>query len=482
MNYLVRRNWFREWIGRVDLLLYSAIAALLMGPHCGADAPRTVCDYGAVGDGKSDDTAAIQRAVDEGAGDIRFPRGTYLITQPIVVELDRVGPIAITGDGSATIRMAGSGPAIQLIGTHEGTADPETVKENVWLRQRTPMVTGLEIVGAHPDAVGIEAMGTMQLTVSRVTIRRASHGIHLTRRNRNVILSDCHIYGNRGVGIYLDRLNLHQINITNCHISYNKGGGIVIRESEIRNLQIGVCDIEANMDADGAPTANILIDTAVGSVREGAIVGCTIQHSHLAPHSANIRFLGRSAEEPQKVGNFVIADNVLSDVGTNVHLKHARGVSIVSNTIWKGFERDLFVEESSNIVVGPNLFDRNPDYQPYDSHNGILFRDCADCTLTGLHLNGTLQPQAGLILERCRRFNITNCTILNCKDGGIILDDVHLSRIAGCLIHHDKPMVEPYPALRLTKGTNNMITGNLLRGECIISPGAASVENNQRVE
>jgi hypothetical protein len=70
--------------------------------------------------------------------------------------------------------MEGAGPAIHFIGTHEGSAAPSTFKPEVWAKERTPMVDGIEIVGAHAEADGIEATGTMQITLSRVVVRDAA--------------------------------------------------------------------------------------------------------------------------------------------------------------------------------------------------------------------------------------------------------------------------------------------------------------------
>ena len=84
-----------------------------------------------------------------------------------------------------------------------------------------PLVDGIEILGRHMEASGIEAQGTLQLTITRVTVRSAFHGIHLIKCNRNVVISECHLHDNRGVGLFLGGVNLHQINVTNCHISYN---------------------------------------------------------------------------------------------------------------------------------------------------------------------------------------------------------------------------------------------------------------------
>ncbi|KPK69730.1 MAG: hypothetical protein AMJ84_08945 [Acidithiobacillales bacterium SM23_46] len=447
--------------------------------------PVDVGHFGAVGDSRADDTAAIQRAVDSRVGGVRFPRGTYQITKPIAIELDRVGFTSLVGDGTARIVMAGPGPAFRFIGTHEGTADPQSFKENVWQRQRMPMVVGLEIIGTHEQAVGIEARGTMQLTISRVNIREALHGIHLVERNRNVIIGECHIYDNRGAGVFLDNVNLHQINIANSHISYNDRGGVVVHGGNVCNIQIGTCDIEGNMSQNAPPTANVLLDAADGLIGEVAIVGCTIQHDHNASGSANVRIIGRSEPRPftneRRHGNITIANNVMSDVQFNIDIRECRGVSIVGNTCWKGYSHNLRVEDSANILVASNVFDRNPRYHYGDgaqAGNGLVFRNCEDCTITGLHINSVWRAPAGLILERCRRFNVTNCTILDCDNAGLLLDDVSHNRVSDCLIRDDRPGGEKTISLKLTSGSANMIVNNLLAGPSEVAPGSAHVEAN----
>ncbi|NND95929.1 MAG: hypothetical protein HKN47_01215, partial [Pirellulaceae bacterium] len=136
---------------------------------------KSLADFELVGDGEADDTAAIQSAVDSGLGDLHFPKGTYRLSRPIVVQLDRVGRTSIHGNGVARFEMHGPGPAFQFVGTHDGTAAPMTVKSGVWDKQSTPLVDGIEIVGHHEDADGIQANGTMQLPLSRVSIRAAHH-------------------------------------------------------------------------------------------------------------------------------------------------------------------------------------------------------------------------------------------------------------------------------------------------------------------
>ena len=176
--------------------------------------------FGAVGDGKIDDTLAVQHAVSDADGLLEFPRGNYLINKTIEIKLDEVGRIAITGkNGIATIIMAGEGPAFRIIGTHQGTGDPLSVEPQVWERQRMPTIRNIEITGNHPSADGVELIETIQAILEGVLIRQVRHGVRLHRRNRNVVISDSHIYHNTGVGIYLDDVNLHQINICDIKLS-----------------------------------------------------------------------------------------------------------------------------------------------------------------------------------------------------------------------------------------------------------------------
>jgi parallel beta-helix repeat protein len=213
------------------------------------------------------------------------------------------------------------------------------------------------------------------------------------------------------------------------------------------------------------PTANILIDTTNGSVREGAIVGCTIQHTHNAPNSANVRFIGTGREIANKVGHFCISDNAMSDVAVNIHLQYARGVIITGNTLWKGFTHNLLVEGSSNIVVGPNLFDRNPDYGPKGSTNALVFRNCHDCTLNGLHINNVMETPAGLMLKNCSWINVTGCTILDCDNVGLSLQNCDHCRVSDCIVRDTRTGVTNPVAISVTGGRENQLGQNLTVGQ-----------------
>jgi hypothetical protein len=417
--------------------------------------------------GGDDDTAAIQSAANAG-GALHFSNGSYRLTKPVVIDLAKSGFTSLLGDGTARIVMAGSGPAFRFVGTHGGTAAPASVEAEVIARERMPMVDGVEIIGAHAEADGIEVKGTLQITITRTRLSQLRHGIHLVGRNRNVIVSSCQIYDNRGVGVFLDEVNLHQTNITGCHISYCTGGGLVTRGGEVRNVHISGCDIESNMAPSHPPAANVEIDNRGGSTAEVTITGCTLQHNHLSPGSANIRVIGpgadlktgdRDAKAPEW-GHITIAGNVFSDVRTNIHLRHARGVVISGNTFWEGFDQDVLVESCRHVVVTGNNFERNPGYELWQKESpkqGLIFRDSADCTLSGLHIHGVRGQPAALLLEKCSRFHVSNCTILDSDHAGLLLRDVTLSSIHGNLIRDDRTTKPAFRPIVIESGAENRV-------------------------
>ncbi len=374
-----------------------------------------------------DRSSELQARIDSSQGNLILDAGTYVLDRSLQFDLSKLDGVAVKGNGSVTLIMRGPGPALRFVGTHEGTANPSTFKPQTW-KQRMPLITDIEIVGAHADADGIELVGTVQAIVDRVAVRHARHGIRLRKRNRNVIISNCHLYENSGVGLYLDDINLHQINVANSHISYNRQGGVVVRDGQVRNLHITGCDIEGNMPADATPTraANVWIDLSArksdSSVAEVAITGCTIQHSSnrgrepaIAPGGANIRIEGRP---DYPVDTVTIGNNILSDASIGIDIHLAKDVALTGNAFFTSMPGDLRVERSQRILVTGNTFNPRQDW----SIGGIVFRDSNDCIFNANTVRGSRNPEAAILLERCEGIRISDC-ILSENDHGIVLRD-----------------------------------------------------------
>ncbi|MBI1917357.1 MAG: right-handed parallel beta-helix repeat-containing protein, partial [Planctomycetes bacterium] len=393
--------------------------------------------FGAKGDGKTDDTPALHHAIQRGDGELVFPRGDYLISKPLYVPLERHGRLSLGGSGgTARLLMKGPGPALHLVGTHKQTALPADVAEGIWDRERMPTVRGLEIVGGHAQADGIRIDGAMQPTLVGLLIRRCRHGIHLTNRDRNVIIADCHVYENSGVGIFLDRVNLHQTNIHGSHVSYCKQGGIRIVGSEIRNLQICSNDIEYNFDTKAPTSADILFDCRNGTVREGTITGNTIQASR-SPGGANIRLVGVGKDDPSAVGLFAITGNLIGSQETAIHLQACRGVVVSGNCIYSGYRYSLLAEDCEHLVVSGDSIDHNPEYKG-KSTDQVVLRRCRNVNLTGVLLQHTREAadkvEASVEVDHCENINVTGCQVLGARVRGIVVRTSRVVRVADCTI------------------------------------------------
>ena len=446
-----------------------------------------VRNFGATGDGTVDDTQAIRHALEAGDGMLRFPRGTYRITETIDIDLQGSGPHAIDGTGgTARLIMAGPGPAFRLVGTHGGTGDPSSAKGNVTADQRMPTVANMVIEGEHPEADGIELVKTLQLVVQGILVRHCRHGIRLVQRNRNVLITDSHVYFNRGAGIYLDQVNLHQINITGSHISYNRLGGIRIEGSEVRNLQITGNDIEYNNHkehkSDPVPTAEIYVDCSQpgASVNEITIASNTIQAT-ASPGGANIRIIDSAGGQEFEPRLWAITGNIIGSQQNNVHLTRCHGMTLSGNCIYSCAERNLLVEDSHHIALSGNVFRRHTP----SMGTGVRLVGCHDiafsgCSIHDEHPEG--QPTGASLLELvdCQRINVSGCQLTDGVPYGVDSVDCSGVLITGCTIQDTRNKPKSQSAIRFA-GTGQ---GNLIAASSIGRglDGRVSIEESASVQ
>ena len=66
------------------------LALLILALTSAAQGQISVLTLGAKGDGTTDDTAAIEKAIHD-HGSVSFPRGTYRLTRTITIQLSETG-------------------------------------------------------------------------------------------------------------------------------------------------------------------------------------------------------------------------------------------------------------------------------------------------------------------------------------------------------------------------------------------------------
>ena len=139
-------------------------------------------------------------------------------------------------------------------------------------------------------------------------------------------------------------------------------------------------------------SSDICIDCSEGgSVREGTIFGNTIQ-ALPRQDGANIRFTGLAGNN-EKIGLISVTGNHISSQMVNIHLDHTHGVSITGNTFIRGYDRNIIIDKSLNVIISANLFDHNKDYVP----GGISVSDCDSIILVNNIIDGVEYKAGGAI-------------------------------------------------------------------------------------
>lgn len=426
--------------------------------------------FGVKGDGVTDDWAALQKAIDETTGVLALGPGTYRLSRGLVVNLAQRGKTEIRGQGARLIGQ-GPGPVLHIIGTHAKTADPKDVSTSVWVNESTPIIHGLEIMAENPEADGIRLELTWQPIITHVTVHDCRHGIQLVRNNRNVIISECHVYHNQKVGIFLDDVNLHQIIINTNHISYNAGGGIKVLYGNVRNIQICGNDIEYNFARTGVqePVGDVWFVAGEIGIREATIVGNTIQALR-SKEGANVRIEGFGAKGNLKAGLLNITGNLITSQEVNILIINSRGIAIQGNTFILGHQRNIRVLNSSSIAIGPNVIDHNTDYDySARTEGGIELDGCDDCTINGVVFHNILSPtdwNGAVEVRNSSAINIMGCNITEPSRCAVILRGAHDCRVSDCIIRTGVCAVSEDAS-----SENNLIINNRIIGSGLSCAG-----------
>ena len=432
----------------------------------------TVYTFGAVGDGRVDDTAALQHALDAGDGVLELDKGTYRITSPLVLDTRKQGYVGVRGRcGASRIVMAGPGPAIQVVGDHNGTASPATYQLHTWDRERMPILEGFEIVGQHAEAVGMELRKTTKTIITRVLVRKCKYGIHLVERNRDFILSDSHLLNNTHHGLFFDHCNLHQIIVHGNHISWNLKSGIKSVAGDVHNLQITGNDIEYNhhQGVDASPNgeprgAEIWFDAREGVISEVTIASNTIQAT-IQQGGSNIRIWGAKNMTIPTNRLIAITGNVLGSQTRAVDLRDGDRITITGNTIYESLDRSIVMQDCQNIAIGSNTIQSRGTGEAR-LRDGLNFIRCQAAVLTGLQTErlsyGSREAGAAITLQECTDFTIGHCQILDPQYRGIQLRDCRRCVVDGCTIIDRKKPPTMIEAISVVGGKDNHVERNFL--------------------
>lgn len=210
-----------------------------------------VKDYGATGDGATDDTTAVQAAIDDAIasslGGIFFPPGTYRISTT---------GLAVSGASNFKIMGAGEGSIIAfLTESHVSTA-----RSLIAMRGGSSNVE-IEnlILDGNKAGVTFGSIETRLLDVENTT---------------DLLVTSCTIRNSTGRATRIgdaanacDRITFH-----NCRITENDNSGLEFDDAAI--VRIADCNFDGNSDGSGQDAGDVFIVPTVAGADDFLIEGC----------------------------------------------------------------------------------------------------------------------------------------------------------------------------------------------------------------
>lgn len=311
-----------------------------------------VTEYGAVGDGVTDDTSACNNAlsfvVSQGGGELVFPKGEYLVSGTISTTLIGDINLKIRGESGAKIRAAVGFPAGKLIFiTDSGGADGGKV-----------VIEGIEL-----DASNIPNSAQGQ----------ANDAIYVSGLFDDTVIKDCRVYGGTDVatsgsdsGVFI--AGSARATVSGCTIKGFPDAGLYI-------------------SADGSGTLGENFTASNNDIRECSVAIITkrvhkksiIQGNYIVDCPNGI--VGGEADSLSSGVYFNVSSNIIERCTVGINPRIDDGTVIVANFILEsGYgnastgTRAIVLQGSNNCtVVGNTVRDINPVIATkVTNHVGIL--------------------------------------------------------------------------------------------------------------
>ena len=359
-------------------------------------------DFGAMGDGKTDDTAALLDAMEKATqeeGTVYFPAGTYCI-HPVKV------PSHITLLGNSAWSYS-----------YRNGRDPEY--------QGRVVLSALSAEGkALLDLDAQRGTRLIGLSLAGNKLGEEFHGIysHHGYGEQNIVIEDCRISDFTGCGIKLDWVWVFAIRrciiqgnkkhgidwskgydgwIIDNQIAANGGAGIYAggeHPEDVNNINLsGMCTVTC--------TANRIEWNQLGGVvlyysDTMQINGCSLDHN-FGPAVMMVNCMASS------VSGCVMRSSGcdrLDDMSCHVYLENCKGVNISSNTLWGWYGRPEYpykdatpyygfvIKDLEGCIIGNNALYHAGSKQAILDYNGHKDSEIESKSYVKPNLSGLTYP------------------------------------------------------------------------------------------
>lgn len=410
-----------------------------------ADSVVNVKDYGAVGDGATDDTAAMQAALDSigtAGGTVVVPPGTYLISASLQVRKDNTtfdignatikGPVAgtLTGELLAVCDRTDVTKVVSNVTVRGGVFQPQNAADN-----GPAIVSGSRVVF---DNIRVNlASGLRGIVVQVDTTFTDPTPI------RDVVITNCHVYGGGTNALNIESAGadnlINNVAVSNCvfkdatTLIRISGGGVSQRiyRLSLSNI-IGVAGAQSTTGLFIARCSQVAVDgLMLKGIRGGASNGIDAQALRSARLSniyvqsmttaalSAISFDDLSGNGSGVVLDGFIVDSALSPGFTNgVYSAHddvivrngdiryctnALNTNAGFPTVWE----NIVAQDVTNLANA---------YRVGDTYKGLMLRTAGTSAI--LAVDDTAQAPAALGAGDNNDYSPSNATLLYLQANG----------------------------------------------------------------
>ena len=422
----------------------------------------SVKDFGAAGDGVTDDTTAIQLALDNGGGCVTFPDGTYLISAAI--------------EPSSNQQLLGTGGTITMANATFADGIYVNAKSNVQLN-------GLRIIGASGGnsfdrAINIDASTNVlvencliqDIGNEAVSPNEYGHGIEIGGSSVNTKIVNNTIKNIKGYG-----------NVRGDGITLRTSSNTLIQGNTIdttRRMQIAVIDDAIDVKIIGNHLLNgylASIDVEPNSVNttgEITIQGNTIRNFGSKPGATTgaqyygIDLHSNEFDNISIVGNIISAEN--AQAISCIHGQNlAKFATISGNVLWcNGYADGMTLNAGNgfkNLVISGNIIREFAAYGIVGDKNGTVVVDSNILESAQATAAGGIRLTTGTVDSTYATITGNNVKI----DSAVIGAGIFLQGLNGLTIQNNTVTVASGNGIEVYSNIANM-TGAVISGNFAI--------------